>query len=1143
MKSLIEWFARNRVVANLLMVSILGLGITTLTSINREVFPEFEMDIISVSVPYRGAAPEEVEDAVVVRIEEAIEGLEGVKRLTSTASEGAGSVLIEVDTGFDTREILDDVKARVDAISTFPLETEKPIIQEVLARLQVINVSVSGNTDEMTLKLLGEEVRDEIVALDGVTQADLRSVRPYEIAIEVSEDDLRRYGLTFDDVVQAVRRSSMDIPGGSVRAEAGEILLRTIGQAYRGGEYEDITLLTRPDGSRLRLVDVAMVIDGFEETDAWSRFDGEPTVMIQVFRIGDENAPDVSAAVLEYVNGKQQRLPPGISIATWQDTSVLLTDRTNLLLRAGFQGLLLVFLILTLFLRMRLAIWVAIGIPVAFLGAIAVMPQVDLTLNMMTLFSFILVLGIVVDDAIVVAERIHFHQNKSGDGMKGAILGTQEVAVPVIFGVLTTMVAFTPFLFIPGMMGSFTRSIPLIVIPVLFFSVVESQLVLPSHLSSYKERTKNGKRNILVRSWNKVFDGFAWGLDLFIAYVYRPVLAFFLEWRYLAAAMALSTILLTVGLYYSGTVQFVFFPDMDSDNVIAKLTMPQETPANVTAEAVEGIERAVLALGADLEAEFDKPIFKHVLSSVGEQPSANSGPANPGLSASRSYLGEVNIELISGEGRPISSADVGNLLRERLDPIPGAVEMIIDTELMQGMGKPINVQLVGQDVEALREVAARIRERLAEYPGVLDITDSFRGGKPELELSMKGSAEFLGLSLQDLGRQVRQGFFGEEAQRIQRGRDDVRVMVRYPFDERQSLGDLEYMRIRTPDGGQVPFGTVADVELGRGFPSIKRVDRQRAINVTAEVDEEVTNENDVLSDFEARQMSEVLAGHPDVTYTFEGIQQIQAEFQDGLQRAFMIALFIIFALMAIPFKSYLQPLIVMSAVPFGLIGAVLGHAVLGYEISFMSMMGMVAVTGVVVNDSLVLVHFVNRQARESRSLKEAVMTAGTARFRPILLTSLTTTAGVMPLMLETSLQAQFLIPMAGSFSFRNHVRNCDHVGPCSRPLSYPRRHSQFLRSRTARYTRCWTRFRSSRRLKLTVGASYFLPNGRVAIKAVTSLLGSSILARKQEWDGNIYDLGFGDVCNGVVDDVVDLVEFIRLDYIRWKNVNDVTQRA
>ncbi len=1012
MNSLIEWFAGNRVVANLLMFSILGLGLSTVTTVNQEVFPEFEVDIISITIPYLGAAPEEVEAAVVVRVEEAIEGLEGVKRITATAAEGSASITVEVETGYDTRELLDEVKARVDGISTFPLETEEPVIQEVVARLQVINVSLSGNTDELTLKLLGEEVRDEIANLEGITQADLRSVRPYEIAIEVSEADLRRYGLTFDDVAQAVRRSSMDLPGGSVKSESGEILLRTIGQAYRGGEYEDLTLMTRADGSRLRLADVARVIDGFEETDAWSRFDGAPTVMIQVFRIGDENAPDVSATVHEYVDGKQDRLPPGISIATWQDTSVLLSDRTNLLLKNGFQGLVLVFIILTLFLRMRLALWVAVGIPIAFLGAIAVMPHVDLTINMMTLFSFILVLGIVVDDAIVVAERVHAKQDELGDGLKGAIVGTQEVAVPVIFGVLTTMVAFAPFMFVPGMMGNFTRAIPLIVIPVLFFSVVESKLVLPSHLSYRKVKTVGGSRNAVVRAWDGFFDGFANGLSWCIRSVYRPLLSFALEWRYLTLAAGLSTLMLTGGLIYGGIVQTVFFPTMDADNVVTKLTMPQETPASVTATAIESIESTVLELAADLEEEFGRPIHKHILSSVGEQPSANSGPGATGLVPSRAFLGEVNLELIPGEGRPISSEEVGNRLRERLPPVPGAVELVIDTELMQGMGKAIDIQLSGPDVDELSRLAAEIRERLAEYPGVLDITDSFRGGKPELELTMKQSSEPLGLSLQDLGRQVRQGFFGEEAQRIQRGRDDVRVMVRYPLEERESLGDLEYMRIRTPDGGQIPFGTVANATLGRGYASIRRIDRERTVNVTAGVDDEVTNENDVLSDFEVRHLPALLAGYPDVTYSFEGIQQLQEEFQGGLIRAFLIALFVIFTLMAIPFRSYVQPLIVMSAVPFGLVGAVLGHALLGMELSFMSMMGMVAVTGVVVNDSLVLVHFVNRYARENESLREAVITAGTARFRPILLTSLTTSAGVTPLMLETSLQAQFLIPMA-----------------------------------------------------------------------------------------------------------------------------------
>ncbi len=1016
MKTLIHWFANNGVVANLLMMVIIALGLMGVSGVNQEVFPTFEAELISVAVPYRGAAPEEVEEAVCVRIEEAIQGLEGVKRMTSTAAEGAGSVLVEVETGYDIRELLDDIKARVDAISTFPLETEKPVVQELVPRLQVINVSLYGDTDELTLKRLGEKVRDDLTALPEISQADLKSVRPYEVSIEVSEDALRRHGITFDEVTQAVRRSSLDMPGGSVKAESGEILLRTKGQAYRGEEFEDLTLLTRADGSRLRLADVARVVDGFEETDQQSRFDGQPTVMIQVYRVGDEDTPDVAAAVHRFVAQVRPTLPPGISIATWQDSSVMLGERRDLLVRNGMNGLFLVFIVLTLFLRMRLAMWVVIGIPVAFLGAFATMPYTGITINMMTLFAFILVLGIVVDDAIIVAERIHSRQDAGDRGLKGAILGTQEVALPVIFGVLTTMVAFSPFMMVPGLIGNFTRAIPLIVIPVLAFSVIESQFVLPFHLSHHKEPPRIRKKALLIRAWDGFFTGFGRAVDWFIQSVYRPVLEFALGWRYLTAALGISSLLLAAGLIQGGVVEFVFFPQMDSDNVVVKLTMPQETPSEVTASAVESIESTVLELGADLAGQHGYPLFTHVLSSVGEQPSSNAGPGNPGIAPSRSYLGEVNIELVSGEGRPYSSAQITTMLRERLDPIPGAVELELVSNLMGGAGKPIDFQMAGPDIDELRVVAADIRARLAEYPGVIDITDSFRGGKPEIELALRPSAESLGLSLEDLGRQVRQGFFGEEAQRIQRGRDDVRVMVRYPAEERQSLGYLDNMRIRTPDGAQVPFLTVADATFGRGFSSITRVDRRRAINVSAGVDEEMANANAILFDFQARHMPDVLADHPNVTYSLEGEQRMQGEFMEGLTRGFLVALFVIFALMAIPFKSYSQPLIVMSAVPFGLVGAVFGHAILGMTMNFMSMMGMVAVAGVVVNDSLVLVHFINRTRKAGKSLIHSVRDSGVMRFRPILLTSLTTAAGVTPLMLETSLQAQFLIPMAVSLA-------------------------------------------------------------------------------------------------------------------------------
>jgi multidrug efflux pump subunit AcrB len=1018
MQGLIAWFARNGVVANLLMFLIIVMGLMTIPGLKKEVFPELAIDIITVTVPYRGAAPEEVEEGVCIRVEEAVQDLDGIKKLSSTASEGTGTVTIEVETGYDTRKVLDDVKSRVDAIDTFPEETEQPIIQEVTNRFQVINISIAGDTDELTLKRLGEQVRDEITLLPGITQVALRNARPYEISIEVSEEALRRYGLTFDDVAQAVRRSSLDLPGGSVKTDSGEILLRTKGQAYWGPEFEKLTLLTRPDGSRLLLSDVAKVIDGFEDTDQAARLDGKPAVLVQVYRVGDQNALDVAAAVHEYVENLKGRLPEGIAVTTWADTAKLLRSRMDLLLRNALSGLILVFIVLALFLRLRLAFWVTFGIPLSFLGTIAAMPAMDISVNMISLFSFILVLGIVVDDAIVVGERIFSTQKESAQGVEGVVKGAQEVAIPVIFGVLTTVAAFAPMLFVPGTNGKIWRVIPGIIIPTLLFSLMESQLILPAHLSHHREARK-GRRNPLIRAWNGFFDFFENGSNWFVNRIYRPALDFAVEWRYLTVALALTTLVLTLGLVGGGMVKFVFFPQVESDNIVANLTMPMETPSSVTAEAIRRIEATAEVLGREVQEKYGSSPFLHVLTSIGEQPfrtqaSRNSGNAN--ASYSGAHLGEVNIELTPSEQRQITSGELAARWRELTGGIPGAVELTFTSDLMGG-GKAIDIQLAGPEIQDLRETAAEIKDRLAEYPGVIDISDSFRGGKPEVKLAITPKAETLGLTLQDLGRQVRQGFFGEEAQRIQRGRDDIRVMVRYPEEHRRSLGDLEAARIRTPDGGEVPFSTVAQAQQGRGFATITRVDRQRAINVTAEVDEAVANANEVIADLQAGFLADLLARHPGVTYSLEGEQRDQVESVQALMDGFVVALFAIYAMMAIPFRSYLQPLIVMSAIPFGIVGAIWGHILMGLDVSLLSLCGVIALAGVVVNDSLVLVDFVNSHRAATGKIKEAVIAAGTTRFRPILLTSLTTAAGVTPLMLERSVQAQFLIPMAVALVF------------------------------------------------------------------------------------------------------------------------------
>jgi multidrug efflux pump subunit AcrB len=1024
MKGAIAWFAENHVAANLIMLLMVVGGLATVPVIKQEIFPELETDFITASVIYRGAAPEEVEEGICVRIEEEIEGIEGIKRIGSIAREGVGVVTAELMTGTDISQALDDIKSRVDAIETFPVEAEKPVVSQVKIRADVLNVAVSGNADERTLKVLGERVRDEIASLPGVTNVELANARPFEISIEVSEDALRRHGLSFDQVATAVRHSSLDIPGGSIKTEAGEILLRTKGQAYRGAEFENLVLLTRPDGSRLLLGDVARVVDGFEETDQSARFDGEPAVLVQVFRVGEQGAMEIAQTVREYIVEAQTRMPEGITLTIWEDQSRILRSRLDTLLRNARSGFLLVLLVLALFLRLRLAFWVSLGIPVSFLGALWILPAVDVSVNVVSLFAFILVLGILVDDAIVVGENVYTHRSRTQDRLRASIEGTQEVAIPVIFGVLTTIVAFVPMLALPGPMGQVMSVIGIVVIACLVFSVIESQLVLPTHLAHSRADTEAPPRRGITGFWKRFQGRFGAGLERFIHVTYRRELDRALERRYLTVSIAVALLLLTVGLLASGRMRFSFFPDVDADNVVALLTMPEGVRADETAEAVRHLETAARELQAQIEAETEEGApnaVQHILASVGDQPYRARQQQHPagraGSGTSGSHLGEVNVELIPSEEAPrLSGTEFANRWRDLAGPIPGAVELVFSSSIFS-VGEAINVQFQGERIADLRHAADRLKRRLSEYPGVLDIADSFRSGQQELKLSIRQSAEPLGLTLADLGRQVRQAFYGEEAQRIQRGRDDVRVMVRYPAEERRSLRDLDDMRVRTPDGEAVPFRTVARAELGRGFSTIRRADRQRTINVTADVDLARANANEVIADLRSSSLPQILRDYPGMTYSLEGEHREQQETLATLGRFYLIALFGIYALLAIPLRSYGQPLIIMSVIPFGLVGAIAGHLIMGYQLSIMSMIGVVALSGVVVNSSLVLVDHVNRGRAAERSLLEAVREAAIARFRPILLTSLTTFAGLTPLMLEKSLQAQVLIPMAVSLAF------------------------------------------------------------------------------------------------------------------------------
>jgi multidrug efflux pump subunit AcrB len=1016
---IIAWFAANGVAANILMWLLIIVGIVTLGGIKQEVFPEFSADIVSVRVLYPGAAPEEVEEGVVIRIEEKIQDLPEIKEIRSTAAENMAIVLVEAVDGSDLQKLLNDVKSRVDSIDTFPVEAEEPVVEAAVIRRQVLDVAISGDTDERSLKRLGERIRDDLSALPGITQVELVATRPYEISIEVSESALRRWGLTFQQVANAIRRSSLDLPGGKVDTSGGEVLLRTEGQAYVGRDFEELPLMTLADGSRLRVGDVATVVDGFAETDTWSRFDRVPAVLVQVFRVGDQSALEIEKIVVQYLDKARTEVPDGIELTVWDNRTKILRSRLDLLMRNGRNGFALVVLVLALFLKLRLASWVSLGIPISFLGAIALMPMLDVSISLISLFAFILVLGVVVDDAIIVGENIFSNFQQGKEGLRAAVDGTSEVVTPVIIAVLTSVAAFAPLLGVTGNIGKIMRVIPLITIPTLLFSLVESLLILPNHLSHMHHQPATAPKFAIARYWDQLQSSLAKGLDWLIERVYRPTLEITIEWRYLTLACMIALLLLTAGMVRSGWLQFTFLPDVEGDNTAAYLALPQGTPAESTSAVLQVLESSALELSGELESEFGGRPIRHVMTTVGQQPFRTAaGPAALAIlvNISSGNLGEVNLELAPAEDRQISALEIANRWREKVGAIPDAEELSYSSSLFAS-GEAINFELSGPNVDDLRDFAAALRRELAPYPGVRDISDSFRAGKRQLQLNVTPEAESAGLSKADLARQVRQAFYGEEVQRILRGRDEIKVMVRFPADQRSSLGDLENLRLRTPSGAEIPFSTAATMEPSRGPASIRRKDRRRVVNVTADVDDLVGNANEIIADMQTNVLPDLMADYPEIRYTLAGEQEDQRESLSGLAKGFLIALVAIYGLLAIPFRSYLQPLIVMSAIPFGLIGAVWGHLAMGLNLTILSMFGIVALTGVVVNDSLVMVDFINRAFKKTHILGEAIRRAGTSRFRPILLTSMTTFAGLTPLLLEKSLQAQFLIPMAVSLAF------------------------------------------------------------------------------------------------------------------------------
>lgn len=1013
MDAVIAWFVRNPVAANLLMLFVMAAGVVSLGPLEREVLPTAKSDAATIVTAYPGAGPAEVEEAVCAPIEEAVQGVRGVDRVRSTSREGVGIVVVEMTERADPQRVLDDLQAELDRLDTLPEEAEEPVATLVEIDNRVLTVAVSGAASRAVLRAAAEIVEDELLAQPQISRVVLTAEPEPEIWIELSEEALEAWSLSFDEVAAAVRRGSLDLPAGGLRTEEGHLLLRAKGQALRAADFERLPLRASADGSRLTVGDVARVRESWEETDQSSRLDGEPAVVLDVFRAHGQDALKMKDDVERALASARARLPEGLRATVLGDDTRILRDRLDLMLRNGRAGLLLVLVSLALFLRLRLAFWVTFGIPVTLLGAIALMPALDVSINLISLFAFILVLGIVVDDAIVVAENVHRLRQEGAPPEEAAIRGTQEVAKPVVFAVLTTMAAFAPMVALPGTMGQYARNVPLIVIAALAFSLLESLFVLPSHLR-HLQRDATARRG----PWSRLQGAVASALDSFIARVYRPLLARAVDARWLTVAIGCALLLVTLGWVGSGRARFNFFPQVESDWVMAEVTMPLGTAPERTAEVLERFEAAARGLQQELRDDDGGPAILYVRSSLGAQPvralmSSMGGTAALGPGESGAHLGEVWIELVTAERRSVRATEVARRWQAAVGPVPGAEEITVVDDLMASDGD-VHLQLSGLPVEALALAAAELRDELAAMPGVDSARMTHRAGKPELRVRLSAAGEALGFTLADLAAQTRSAFHGLEAQEFQRGRDTVAVRLLREGEERSRRAGLLQTDLRAPDGTAVPFTIAAEAVETPGAAVIEREDRRRVVSVLAVLDKARITPDQALAGLESGALPALVARHPGLRWSLEGSQREQAEFLSTMGRIALMALIAIYVLLAIPLRSYVQPLVIMTAIPFGLIGAVLGHVLLGLDLTMFSLIGVIALSGIVVNDSLVMMDFVNRARARGASLREAALLAGPRRMVAILLTSLTTMAGLAPLVAERSLQAQFLIPMAVS---------------------------------------------------------------------------------------------------------------------------------
>ena len=1001
----IHWFASNPVVANILMLTILCAGVFTAFTVRKEGFPAFAAETVTVRVPIRGGTPEDVERGVSIKIEEAIESVEGIDHIRSVSSDNIATVTINAKEGYDIKKLLDDVKIRVDAIPRLPEQAEKPVVTEKKRENIVLWVELHGDVPLAERKEAARKLRDVLLRQPAISKIETFGAPDYEISIEPSEEKLRRYQLTFSEVADAVSNNSINLGGGDIKSDRGDISLRSRHQAYRKKDFENILLRSSEDGTRIYLKDVATVRDDFVDQETLNRFNGIPTTSLKIITEGNDDIINAVKQARETLE-EYKDLPDGVTLTSWLDGSTNIRDRLVLLGKNGGTGILLVLIILMLFLNLRLAFWVALGIPISLAGAAILfpLPGIDMSINVLSSFGFLVVLGIVVDDAIVIGESIYSEkENAKNPASKSSpinttVRGVSKVVTPATFGVITTIAAFLPLTQVSGRLGNVFGQIAVAVIFCLIFSLIESKLILPSHLAHIDVHKQ--PKNPISCAWAKLQKAIANGLQWVINQLYRPFIRVCISWRYAVLASFIAILILVIGLFPAGQLRFVFFPNIYRDNVSALIELEQGQSVDYLHQQALRVEAAANELGAEYKEKYGQNPFKHIQ-----------------ISASTDNKAAVAAELTRSTTR--QNLDTATIIREwqkRVGEIAGARSLAF-TARAGPPGGDIVINLEGDDLNQLKTVADDLKKTIATYPGTYSIIDTFDSGKPEIQYPITPAGQAAGLSQGDLARNVRDAFYGREAQRVQRGRDEVRIMVRYPLEDRENLSTLRDMRVRKPDGTAVPFSTVAETKYSSSLASIERYDNKRIVAVEARIDKAVTTPDEVNKRLQEEFFPTMKAQYPNITTSPSGEIEQRMKSMQSLIRGFIISIILIYILIAIPLKSYTKPLIIMSVIPFGIIGALLGHYIIGIPVSILSVFGILALSGVVVNDSLVLVCRIDDLRAEGTNLLDACRRAGADRFRAILLTSLTTFFGLAPLLLEKEVQAQFLKPMVASLAF------------------------------------------------------------------------------------------------------------------------------